>query len=172
LGETREDQHTPRGRQAACDRGCGKSDEADEEQTPGPIHVAETPAGDDHRRVGDLIKRDHALDLGSAGMEIGTNRRDCDVHDEDVDHVHELRGNNHRQDKPTSRIDRVSRGVFHDVSSLLGGNTTGVCALQKAVRPTRRERPRLHIPLRPTRLPEFAIDGSPRSADHGGPGSS
>ena len=155
LGEMPKDQCTPRGRQAASERGRGKSDEADEEETPGPIHVTETPAGNDHRRVGDLIKRDHALDLGGAGMEIGTNRRDCDVHDEDVDHIHELRGNNHRQNKPTSRIDRVSRWVFHDVSSLLDGKNHRSLRPAEGGSPTRRERLRLHIPVASDPAPEI-----------------
>ena len=131
LGETREDQRTPRGRQAACERGCGKSDEADEEQTSGPIHVAETPASDDHRRIGDLIDRNHALDLRRAGIEIGAYGWNCDVHNEYVDHIHELRGNNHRQNKPASRVDRAERYIFHDTSLLLDGNITGVCAMQR-----------------------------------------
>ena len=127
LGETREDQRTPRGRRTACERGCGKSDEANEERTPGPIHVAKTPAGDDHRCIGDLIDRDHALDLRRAGIEIGAYGWDCDVHYENVDHIHELRGNNHRQNKPASRVDGVSeRYIFHDTAPLLDENISDV----------------------------------------------
>jgi hypothetical protein len=127
LGETRQDQRSSGRRETAGKRRCDKTDEPDQEQAPRPIHVAEPAAGDDHRRISDLIDRDHALDLRRAGVEIGADRRDCDVHNERVDHIHELRGNDHREDKPAARIDGAERCLFHDTTprfdhgDMLGG---------------------------------------------------
>jgi hypothetical protein len=48
---------------------------------------------------------------------------------EDLDHVYELRGNNHRQNNPTSRVDGARRDMTRLVFTARR-DISGVCAVE------------------------------------------
>jgi hypothetical protein len=91
LRQPRQDQLRSGLRQPAPQRSDGEAEYTCDEYVLRTVDVAKPSAGDDQRRIGDQIDRDHSLDLRGAGAQLGGNGRDRDVDDESVDAEHELR---------------------------------------------------------------------------------
>ena len=70
------------------------------------MDVAEPAAGDEQRRVGDLVDCHDSLDFGAAGTEIGFDGGNGDVHNERVGHEHELSCDENGKRPPAAWIKR------------------------------------------------------------------
>jgi hypothetical protein len=66
-----------------------KPDHADEEQPLAAERVTEPAAGDQDQGVGQRVPGQRPLHVGVAGMEVPLDGRDGDVHDRDIEQVHE-----------------------------------------------------------------------------------
>jgi len=115
LHQPRDDQFRARPRQSAPQRGDDEAGYTRNEHVPGAVDVAEPAAGDDERRIGDQINRDHGLDLRRAGAQFDGDGRDRDVDNESVDAEHELGGDDDREHPPAPRgIHRVRNDLMHE----------------------------------------------------------
>ena len=81
-----------------------KSGEARHEEATAPEQVRETAAEQQHAAEEDRVGGDHPLQALLREVQIGLDRRQRDVHDRDVEHDHELRGDDHRQCPPPSAV--------------------------------------------------------------------
>ena len=104
LDDPRRDQLPPGlGETGGEARGAEERD-PDQEDALAPEHVAEAAGDDQGRREGEHVRGHDPLQLRAAGLEIALDRRQGDVHDRDVDHVHQHRTDHHDRSQPALRI--------------------------------------------------------------------
>ena len=74
---------------AATAEASGEPGDADEEDPSAPEQVAQTPAGDQRDREGEHVPAHDPFELRLGCPEVGADRRQGDLHDGDVEQVHE-----------------------------------------------------------------------------------
>ena len=84
-----DDQRQLRARQAAGERGEAEQGDADHEQAPLPVEVAEPPAEQQEAAAGEHVGVDDPDQGGLGKAEVGTDRRQGDVDDRHVEHGHQ-----------------------------------------------------------------------------------
>jgi hypothetical protein len=84
------------GREPARERGQGEREQADAEHPPPPERVAEAATEHEQHREGDAVARDDHLEGRARGLQVGVDRGEGDVDDEEVDDV-EGRAHEERQ---------------------------------------------------------------------------
>ena len=108
LGRAEGDQRrlaTRRSRRQGADREEG--DARDEEPAPAE-QVGQAAAEQQEAAEHDRVGGDHPLQALLAEVEVGLDRRQCDVHDRDVEHHHELGCHQRRQCEPAA-VFRLAR---------------------------------------------------------------
>src|ERR671937_3136302 len=99
LGESRADQQRFGVGQAADQRGSGEHDQAGDEHAAAPEQIGHPAAEEQEAAVGEDVAVDHPLQALLAEAKVTFDRRQGDVEDRGVEHVHELDEAQQKQDR-------------------------------------------------------------------------
>ncbi len=92
LDGARADQELLRAGEAARDRGGREQRDADQEQAPVPVEIAEPPTEQQEAAEGEQVGVDDPRKRRLGEPEVGPDRRQRDVHDRRVEHDHQGAG--------------------------------------------------------------------------------
>ena len=145
------------------------SDQAGHEEPPAAEQVGQPAAEQEHAAEEDRVGGDHPLQALLAEVQVVLDRRQRDVHDRDIEHDHELGGDDHREGEPAAPVAVPGSGQLpcfvHSfrVSPHIDGLTSMVLAHQRLVSATLRlwrygrHRPSIASSGRTPRLPRELV---------------
>jgi hypothetical protein len=101
--------------QAADQRRAGEHDQSRDQHPPAPQQIGHAAAEEQETAVGEDVAVDHPLQALLAEAEVALDRRQGDVQDRGVEHVHELDEAEQKQDR-----DAASRRQRRRIGRLIG----------------------------------------------------
>jgi hypothetical protein len=104
LHEAGDDEHGRRGGHAADARGDREEREAEREEAPAAVRVAEPAGGDEQRPEREAVAGDDPFEGGVAGVQVGLHRGHRDIDDEEVQDDHERPGEDDREGRPVRGV--------------------------------------------------------------------
>ena len=111
LHEPKGDQHGRVDGEATAERGKGEAGDPDEEDTPLPVAVTESPADHEQDTEGEGVARAQPLDQGLTAPDVADDRRGGDVGDRRVHEVEDVGDDDDGQDglEPPAQAGRIRR---------------------------------------------------------------